>query len=58
MASRKVYVNVNVRLVLDMEEGESVSGVLENMDYGFRPDPEQATLIDEEIRDFNVTDSK
>jgi hypothetical protein len=41
-----------------MEEGESVSGVLENMDYGFRPDPEQATLIDEEIRDFNVTDSK
>jgi hypothetical protein len=58
MASRKVYINVTTRLILDIEEGESVAGVLENMDYGFRPDPNQATLLDEEIKDWEIEDSK
>ena len=58
MASRKVYLIVKTRLILDIEEGESVSGVMENMDYGFCPDPDQATLVDEEIRDWEIQDSK
>ena len=58
MASRKVYIDVKVRLIIDMEEGESVSGVMENMDYGFHPNPNQADLVDEEIKDWEVTDSK
>ena len=58
MASRKVYIEVKTRLILDIEEGESVAGVMENMDYGFRPDPDQASLVDEEIRDWEVQDSK
>jgi len=58
MASRKVYVDVTTRLILRIEEGESVLGVLENMDYGFRPDPSQAILEDEEIKDWEVKDSK
>ena len=58
MASRKVYLIVTTRLILDIEEGESVSGVMENIDYSFNPDPQQASLVDQEIRDWEVTDSK
>ena len=58
MSDRKVYVEVKTRLILRIDEGESVSGVMENMDYGFRPDPAQATLEDEEMRDWEITDSK
>jgi hypothetical protein len=58
MSDRKIYLEVTTRLILRINEGESVSGVMENMDYGFRPDPEQATLEDEEIIGWEIQDSK
>jgi hypothetical protein len=55
---RKVYVEVKTRLILRVNEGVEVSEVLEDMDYNFKPDINQATLEDEEIIDWNIKDSK
>lgn len=56
--SRKVYVNVKVRLILDVDEGVDVSEVISEMDYAFVPDLSQATLVSSEIMDHEVVDSK
>ena len=58
MSDRKVYVIVETRLILRINEGESVDGVMENMEWGYIPKPDQATLEDEEMRDWTIQDSK
>lgn len=58
--SRKVYVNVTVRLIIDMDEGVEVSDVINEMDYEFwtSDNVDNATIVDTEIREFEVIDSK
>ena len=58
MADRKIVVEVKCRLVLRIDDDVSVKEVIDEMDYGFNPDPSQATLEDETIEDFEVVDSK
>lgn len=61
MASRKVYVDVTVKVILDIDEGKSVNEVLENMDYEFslsKSDAKDADLLDTEITGWEITDSK
>ena len=57
--SRKVYVNLNVRLVIDMDEGVELSSVIDDLNYdfdtGIRPD---AGIVDIEILGYEVVDSK
>lgn len=55
---RKVYVNVVTRLIIEMEEGLSVSDVISEMDYTFVSTTDGAIIADTEIRDHEVTDSK
>lgn len=56
--SRKVYVEVKARLIIDMDEGIKVSEVIEEMSYDYDSRTDGANIIDMEIRDFEVTDSK
>jgi hypothetical protein len=56
--SRKVYVGVKVRLIINMEEGVSVDDVINEMDYKFSSNNDGADIVDSEIIDFEVTDSK
>ena len=56
--SRKVYVEVKTRLIIRMDEGIGVNEVLENMDYNFISQNDEADIEDTEIRDWEVTDSK
>jgi len=56
--SRKVYVEVTSRLIIHMDEGIEVSEVLENMDYNFTYVEDRAEIVDTEIRDWEITDSK
>ena len=56
--SRKVYVDVKVRLIINMEEGISVDGIINDMDYTFNSNKGNAEIVDSEIVDFEVTDSK
>jgi hypothetical protein len=56
--ARKVYVEVKVKLVLNMNEGIEVSEVLDEMDYDFTSNHDGADILDMEILDHEVTDSK
>ncbi|MCK9462603.1 MAG: hypothetical protein M0R80_23535 [Proteobacteria bacterium] len=58
MASRKVYVNVKVQLILDMDEGVDVGDVIDEVDYDFASTTDGATVHDMHIEDYEVTDSK
>lgn len=55
---RKVFVNLSVKLVLDMDEGIEVSEVIDELEYGFTSNTEGADVMDTEIVDFDVIDSK
>ena len=56
--ARKVYVDVKVRLIIEMEEGIEVAEVIQEMDYDFTSQIDNAVIIDIEIEDYEVTDSK
>ena len=55
---RKVYVEVKARIIMNMDDGVEVDDVICNMDYHFTPNTEGVDFVDEEIRDYEVTDSK
>jgi hypothetical protein len=55
---RKVFVEVKVKLVLNMDEGVEVTEVLENMDYNFDSSTDGADIADTEIMEWDVKDSK
>ena len=54
---RKVFVNVTVKIALNMDEGV-VTEVLENMDYNFKSQSEGVDVVETEIINWDVTDSK
>ena len=55
---RKIYVNVITRLIIQANEGVDIDDVLSEMDYDFTSTTEGAEIIDTEITDQEVTDSK
>lgn len=55
---RKIYVNVTTRLIIQADDGVNVDDVLSEMDYDFTSQTDGAEIIDTEIRDHEVTDSK
>lgn len=55
---RKVYVNVTTRLIINMDEGADVGDVVSEMDYNFLSGTDEADIVDTEIRDYEVIDSK
>jgi hypothetical protein len=55
---RKVYVNVKTRLIIHVDEGVDIDEVMENMDYNFTADESYASVVDTEIREWEVFDSK
>lgn len=56
--SRKVYVELAVRLILDVDEGVEVSHVIDELDYSFNDTTDSARVEDTSIQDFEITDSK
>jgi hypothetical protein len=55
---RKVYVNLNVKLIMNLEEGVSVNDAISEMEYDFNLDSDHGDMIDTEIMDYEVEDSK
>jgi hypothetical protein len=58
IAMRKVYVEVKVKLILNMDDGIEVSDVIDEMDYNFTSTTTGADVYDSTIEDHEVTDSK
>lgn len=56
--SRKVYVEVTTRIIMEMDEGIEVGEVIEEMDYDFGSQTAGVDFVDTEIRGFEVIDSK
>jgi hypothetical protein len=56
--TRKVFVQVTVSVVINMDEGIEVSEVLNDMDYNFKSNTNGADVVDTELSDFEVYDSK
>ena len=55
---KKVYVEVTTRLIIHMDEGCELDSVIENMDYEFSSNNDEADIVDTEIRNHEVTDVK
>lgn len=55
---RKVIVEVTIKLAINAEEGVEISEVVQEMDYSFTSQTDNAEIMDTEIRDFDVKDSR
>ena len=55
---RKVYVDVKVHLIVNLDEGIEVNEVLEEMDYTFSSETDGADIVDTEITHWEIIDSK
>jgi hypothetical protein len=55
---RKVYVDIFVRLIIQADEGVNISEVIDDMDYEFTSNTDGAEIIDTELDEYEVTDSK
>lgn len=58
MMSRKVEVELKVKVSMIVDEDVEISAVINELDYNFSDTTTQATIIDTEILDFEVTDSR
>lgn len=56
--SRKVTVEVKIKVTLNMDEGIEVSEVINELDYNLTSNTDGADVEDTEILDHEVTDSK
>ena len=54
----KVYVIVTARLTINQDNGVSTKDVIDEMGYGFTSQTEGADIVNEEISDFEIVDSK
>lgn len=58
IGSRKVYVDLEVRMILWVDEGQPVQDVINELDYTFTDTTGNATVEDTEITGNEITDSK
>lgn len=56
--SRKVFVDVKVRLVINADEGVDISNVVDEADYSFTSNNTGADIVDTEILSQEIVDSK
>ncbi len=55
---RKVYLNVMFQIIVDAEEGVDISEVMNELDYNFLSTTDNADIVDTEMVDYDITDSK
>jgi hypothetical protein len=55
---RKVYINVMCRIIINADEGIAVSDIMDELDYSFISTNDGADVVDTEMLDYEVVDSK
>jgi hypothetical protein len=55
---RTVYIEVKVKIIANMDEGLEVGDFVQELDYIFKDNTGRADVMDTEILDYEVTDSK
>lgn len=57
--SRKVTLKVTTKLIVTLDEGDTVQGFIDEISGGYQTfHPQGAYIVDEEIMDYEVIDSK
>jgi hypothetical protein len=56
--SRKVYVEVTTRLIINADDNVDIDEVIQEMEYDFISQTEGADIEDTEITSYDTTDSK
>ena len=56
--NRKVYVNITTRIVMDIQEGIDPYDVINESDYDIISNTPGADILDTEITDYQLIDSK
>ena len=56
--ARKVYLEVKVRVILNLDDDTTVSKAMEEVDYDFRSNSKYFDVELTEILDYEITDSK
>jgi len=51
---RKVTVNVKVQIDMEVEEGIAVDNIIDDLDYRFDFDGEEANILNTELYDYNI----
>ena len=55
---KKVYIEITTKIILNIEDNVNVDDVVNEMEYDFKIDSDQGEIIDTEILDYSITDSK
>ena len=55
---RKVYIKLQVSLIMLVDEGQEINEVVNELEYKFADTTGSATIEDSQIVDFEVEDSK
>ena len=56
--ARKVYLEVKVKVILNLDDDTTVSKAMEEVDYNFTSNSKYFDVLDTEILDYEITDSK
>ena len=56
--ARKVYLEVKVKVILNLDDDTEVSKAMEEVDYNFTSNSNFFDVLDTEILDYEITDSK
>lgn len=54
----KIYVEVKVQLIINKDNDISIQDILDEMDYSFKDTTTKADIVDTQILDYEVVDSK
>jgi hypothetical protein len=55
---RKVTVQLEMRILMSVDEGVEISNVIDELDYQVSDTTASADILDTEITDYEVVDSK
>jgi len=56
--ARKVYIKVEFKIIVDMDDGTEVAEIMDEMKYSLESCTDAADIIETEMVDYEVTDSK
>jgi hypothetical protein len=56
--ARKVYLEVKVRVILNLDDDTTVTKAMEEVDYSFNSNSKYFDVLDTEILDWEIIDSK
>lgn len=56
--SKKVYATITTRIVMDIEEGVDPYEVINECEYNYESNTPNADIVETDILDMEITDSK